>query len=325
MSAIMLGGWTWLLLLSLPSHSDSYSRGAPDTACTNKMIPRHGFDIQAGPPPAELLVDERAISHLDYLRVTIRTTAGPFKGFLVKAVEVVDTESPGGNAYADSMAIGSWYIPFSGDNSSLATVSSYVACNGVHQRAVTHSDARNPLTAVPLQWTPPHNFHGTVIITATIVSNYTHYWTNIQSLPVSVSSESDTTESRPEKSPAEDSSVEELENTVRSSTVHSENVLSDDELLELLNEVIQSKTTESTDVSVSTKNINNQNNQSKENNIDIKLLNSSSRGRSPRFENQHLYEKMEAEYGAWENSCPFINISSSLLIFCLLLFLQKTV
>ena len=86
----------------------------------------------------------------------------------------------------DSLAIGSWYIPFSGENSSLATVSSYVACDGVHQRAVTHSDARNPLTAVPLQWTPPHTFHGTVIITATIVSNYTHYWTNLQSLPVSV-------------------------------------------------------------------------------------------------------------------------------------------
>merc|ERR1711953_299789 len=233
MSAIMFGGWTWLLLLFLPWHSDSYSRGAPDTACTHQMMPRHGFDIQAGPPPAEILVDEREINHLDYLRVTIRSTAGPFKGFLVKAVEVVDTASPGGGAVSgDSLAIGSWYIPFSGENSSLATVSSYVACDGVHQRAVTHSDARNPLPAVPLQWTPPHTFHGTVIITATIVSNYTHYWTNLQSLPVSVSSERATTESVSEKSPAEDIFVEEVENTVRSSTVHSENVLSDDELLE---------------------------------------------------------------------------------------------
>merc|ERR1712038_361793 len=242
----MRGGWTWLLLLSLPCLTDSYSRGAPDTACNQQMMPRHGFDIQAGPPPAEIVVDEREIHHLDYLRVTIRSTAGPFKGFLVKAVEVVDTKTGGGvgNAYADSQAVGSWYIPFSGDNSSLATVSKYVACSGVHQRAVTHSDARTPLTAVPLQWTPPHTFHGTVIITATIVSNYTHYWTNIQSLPVSVSSERDTTESRPEKIPAEDSSVEEVENTVRSSTVHSENVLSHDELLELLNEaILQSKTT----------------------------------------------------------------------------------
>ena len=89
----MFGGWTWLLLLFLPCHSDSYSRGAPDTACTHQMMPRHGFDIQAGPPPAEILVDEREINHLDYLRVTIRSTAGTFKGFLVKAVEVVDTKT----------------------------------------------------------------------------------------------------------------------------------------------------------------------------------------------------------------------------------------
>merc|ERR1711953_1024321 len=106
--------------------------------------------------------------------------------------------------------------------------------------------------------------------------------------------------------------------------VHSENVLSEDELLELLSEAIQSKTTESTDVSVSKSKYINEKDQPEENNIDILLLNSSSLGRSPRFENQHLYEKIEAEYGAWENSCPFINISSSLLIFCLLLFLQTT-
>ena len=120
-----------------------------------------------------------------------------------------------------------------------------------------------------------------------------------------------------------ESSVEEVDNSVRSSTVHSENVLSNDELLELLSEVIESKTTESTDVSVSTSKYITQKVNTEQNNIDIHLLNSSSRGRSPRFENQHLYEKMEAEYGAWENSSPFINISSSLLIFCLLLFLQN--
>ena len=118
--------------------------------------------------------------------------------------------------------------------------------------------------------------------------------------------------------------MEELDKTVRSSTVHSENVLSDDELLELLSEVIKSKTTVSTDVSTS-KYIN-QNDQPEENdNIDILLLNSSSRGRSPRFENQHLYEKIEAEYGAWENSCPCSKISTSLLIFCLSLVVKTTI
>ena len=139
-----------------------------------------------------------------------------------------------------------------------------------------------------------------------------------------VSSDRATTEPRPEERPEEESSVEEVDNSVRSSTVHSENVLSNDELLELLSEVIESKTTESTDVSVSTSKNMNQKDQTEQNNLDILLLNSSSRGRSPRFENQHLYEKIEAEYGAWENSCPFSQISTSLLIFYLALIVQTT-
>ena len=138
------------------------------------------------------------------------------------------------------------------------------------------------------------------------------------------SSDRATTEPRPEERPEEESSVEEVDNSVRSSTVHSENVLSNDELLELLSEVIESKTTESTDVSVSTSKNINQKDQTEQNNLDILLLNSSSRGRSPRFENQHLYEKIEAEYGAWENSCPFRQISTSLLIFYLALIVQTT-
>ena len=138
------------------------------------------------------------------------------------------------------------------------------------------------------------------------------------------SSDRATTEPRPEERPEEESSVEEVDNSVRSSTVHSENVLSNDELLELLSEVIESKTTESTDVSVSTSKNMNQKDQTEQNNLDILLLNSSSRGRSPRFENQHLYEKIEAEYGAWENSCPFSQISTSLLIFYLALIVQTT-
>ena len=139
-----------------------------------------------------------------------------------------------------------------------------------------------------------------------------------------VSSDRATTEPRPEERPEEESSVEDVDNSLRSSTVHSENVLSNDELLELLSEVIESKTTESTDVSVSTSKNINQKDQTEQNNLDILLLNSSSRGRSPRFENQHLYEKIEAEYGAWENSCPFSQISTSLLIFYLALIVQTT-
>ena len=33
------------------------------------------------------------IVHKDYLRVTIRSTGSPFKGFLIKAVEVLNTDT----------------------------------------------------------------------------------------------------------------------------------------------------------------------------------------------------------------------------------------
>jgi len=310
-----------LLLLLLPSQSSSYSRGAPDTACTDRMLPRHGYDIQAGPPPAEILVDSQEITSQEYLRVTLRAKAGTFKGFLVKAVEVVDGEGSS-NAYAQYDAIGSWYIPFTGDNStSYSSVSTYVACDGVHQRAVTLRDANTPLTAVPLQWTPSTAFHGTVVLTATIVSNYSHYWTNLQSIPVTVTaSDRRETESSSEVSPATVRSVEAEKS--EKSTVKVENVLNDNELLELLSQVIHSKTsqTDQTDVQATTSKyiINNYREPQLDTNIDI-ILQNSSRDRSPRFENQHLYEKIEAEYGAWENCGSKAQSRVLLGIFCLLI------
>ena len=38
--------WTLLCLLAASPHVDTYSRGAPDSACTDNMMPRHGFDVQ---------------------------------------------------------------------------------------------------------------------------------------------------------------------------------------------------------------------------------------------------------------------------------------
>ena len=38
--------WALLCLLAVSPHVDTYSRGAPDSACTDNMMPRHGFDVQ---------------------------------------------------------------------------------------------------------------------------------------------------------------------------------------------------------------------------------------------------------------------------------------
>ena len=42
--------WALLCLLAASPHVDTYSRGAPDSACTDNMMPRHGFDVQVTKP-----------------------------------------------------------------------------------------------------------------------------------------------------------------------------------------------------------------------------------------------------------------------------------
>ena len=74
-----------LLVLLLPRVL-SFSRGAPTSACTGAMEPRHGYDPQTGRAPVEIMLDQLAISHKEYLRVTIRSSQA-FRGFVVKAVD----------------------------------------------------------------------------------------------------------------------------------------------------------------------------------------------------------------------------------------------
>ena len=81
-------------LLYLTTRVDTYSRGAPDSSCTDNMQPRHGFSVQAGPPPVDIFTDTEDMTHNDYLRVTLKADTGQhFKGFLVKAVEVLNTDA----------------------------------------------------------------------------------------------------------------------------------------------------------------------------------------------------------------------------------------
>ena len=41
----------------------------------------------------EIFTDVEEMSHDDYLRVTLRSTGPSFRGFLVKAVEVLNTDT----------------------------------------------------------------------------------------------------------------------------------------------------------------------------------------------------------------------------------------
>merc|ERR550532_691573 len=67
--------WVWMLVswLVLPRTTDSYSSGAPRSACQDSLTPRHGFPAQESPPPAVILLDQEEVRHRDYVRVTVRS------------------------------------------------------------------------------------------------------------------------------------------------------------------------------------------------------------------------------------------------------------
>ena len=189
--------------------------------------------------------------------------------------------------------MGTWYIPFQ------SNVSQYVACGGVHQRAATHTRNQRAVSVVHLQWSPPHNYHGIAVVTATVVANYSTYWTNVRSHPVSVSL-GETTPPR--------ASTGSLHNSTTTSTSTSgltaagaadtENS-SVTQQLDFYHEFISLDQLQPSAPGLPGDSLYSIVTES------ITLLNSSvfqAQERSPRFENQELYEKIEAKYGAWENS-----------------------
>ena len=70
---------SWLVL---PRTTDSYSSGAPRSACQDALTPRHGFPAQESPPPAVILLDQQEVRHRDYVRVTVRSNQA-FKVFKI--------------------------------------------------------------------------------------------------------------------------------------------------------------------------------------------------------------------------------------------------
>ena len=198
------------------------------------------------------------------------------------------------SAYASLSPIGSWYIPFNSAVGVQSNISKYVACDGVHQRAVTHTDANShQVNVLHLQWTPPYNYHGIVVITATVVVNYTTYWTNIRSHPVTVSLGEKT-----------DSSHNKVSSTTSTTSTQVQTTSDPEHIIDLYHEFIS---LENNDQATHQESSSQQNRIPVENlyNIVTESINVSNHSfpkeRSPRFENQELYERMEASYGSWEN------------------------
>ena len=199
------------------------------------------------------------------------------------------------SAYASLKAIGTWYIPLRAE----ANTSRYIACGGIHQKAVTHAGITAPgLAAVHLQWSPPQTFHGIVVITASIVTNYSTYWASVQSNPISVSLE----ESKTGQGTIQKIVVNATTNKPK--PTQSEPEKTERGTFDYFHEFVSLENISTPEYQTQTQRTFLNTNVPVENLYSIVTQNISVlyKERRPRFENQELYEKLEAEYGAWENS-----------------------
>ncbi|XP_046963612.1 putative defense protein 3 [Vanessa cardui] len=145
------------LILLICMGVNSFPDGAPVDACVKDRAnqPNHG---QHRTQPLSTLPYRIVASSANYgpnTRITVTIEgAEPFKGFFIQARSVENDQW-----------LGSW------EETPNTTI--HPECS-----AITHADPREKIKAT-IVWKAPHNSHGRVYFTGTVLKNYGTFWANL--------------------------------------------------------------------------------------------------------------------------------------------------
>jgi len=154
-------------ILSLIDRTNSFSMGAPDSACT-QMTPGHAHNSQTGLAPANLTVTKNIVLPGKMIGIELASTDDSlFKGFIIQARDVKQKDRQ----------IGSFVV--SGDDAS------YMTCGrGIHN-SITHRKS-NGKSSVKAQWLAPKDFDGEVVFRYTCLKGYETFWVGLETDTVRV-------------------------------------------------------------------------------------------------------------------------------------------
>lgn len=154
-------------ILSLIDRTNSFSMGAPDSACA-QMTPGHSHEPQTGTPPANFTLTRNIVLPGEMIGIELTTgDASQFKGFIIQARSVKQKDRQ----------IGSFVV--SGDDAS------YMTCGrGIHN-SITHRKS-NGKSSVKAQWRAPTDFEGEVVFRYTCLKEYQTFWVGLETQPVRV-------------------------------------------------------------------------------------------------------------------------------------------
>jgi len=154
-------------ILSLIDRTNSFSMGAPDSACTG-MTPGHAHSPKTGFPPANITLTKNIVLPGKMIGIELASTDDSlFKGFIIQARDVKQKDRQ----------IGSFVV--SGDDAS------YMTCGrGIHN-SITHRKS-NGKSSVKAQWLAPKDFEGEVVFRYSCLTGYDTFWVGLETDTVRV-------------------------------------------------------------------------------------------------------------------------------------------
>uniref|UniRef100_A0A0K8SYV5 Reelin domain-containing protein n=2 Tax=Lygus hesperus TaxID=30085 RepID=A0A0K8SYV5_LYGHE len=153
-----------LLLLDVVMRIEAFKSGAPPSMCKDMMPHHSGSSPQTSQPPFSFVVEPPAADD-GVVRVSL-SGSSPFKGVMIEGRTTLDGDSVG---------------QFINVPDNFQTLK----CNDIPNNAVTHSES-SPKDKIQVSWEAPDGFDDHVLFVASVVLNYTTYWTKIASEPTKV-------------------------------------------------------------------------------------------------------------------------------------------
>ncbi|PNF24839.1 putative ferric-chelate reductase 1 [Cryptotermes secundus] len=158
-------------VLTLLHSTASYPSGAPSSTCST-LSPKHSsVPAQQSSSPYAVTPGKPSIAPGSKLRLMMTSTTGtPFKGFMLQARKPEGSDS----------AIGQF--------TALPNLTKTFTCPGGYQNSqntVTHADP-SKRDNLEFEWEAPDYYEGSVIFVATVVQDFSTFWQDVNSAPITV-------------------------------------------------------------------------------------------------------------------------------------------
>ncbi|KAJ9583131.1 hypothetical protein L9F63_022523, partial [Diploptera punctata] len=165
MSSLPIMYTVTFMMLALLHGATSYSSGGPESTCSS-LVPGHKATAQTSAPPFEVIPSKQTVAPGARITLMIRSPIGAqFKGLMLQAR----------NGEGSDSALGHF--------TSFPTDTKAVKCPGGNLNApntATHENA-NLKTSLQFEWEAPDYYEGPIVFYATIVQNYSTFWTSVKS------------------------------------------------------------------------------------------------------------------------------------------------